>query len=159
MSKKTVKRSRTRTDDTTPGLLSRMRKSSAKPKEVPTGDLIAMICKAASERWPEDKSRPGVQIAHLPAEEGRMAVDVETSERRGMLLPVVMRSSQMPGKPARWYVALHRYGAPVGQDRHVVCKAESSDLDEALLAIGKYVANKDAERTYLAAMLRTLSPP
>jgi hypothetical protein len=29
-------------------------------------ELLALICKAASERWPDDPSLPGVQIAHLP---------------------------------------------------------------------------------------------
>lgn len=117
-------------------------KTKAQAERVDTGDLLAMICKAASERWPEDKSRPGVQIAHLPA---RTKLDPITRVPIvGLVVPV----------KAEWYVALHRYSAALGECRMVQFKTTHEDLDKALLEVARYVAPPQEERATLAKLLR-----
>jgi hypothetical protein len=59
--------------------------------KTPTDDLLALICKAATERWPGDGLAPGVQIAHV------------TKNTYGDELPAPF-----------WYVALHRYPKRAG---------------------------------------------
>lgn len=52
------------------GLDTPKRKTRAKKpratKPIETGDLLALICKAATERFATDESKPGVHCAHLP---------------------------------------------------------------------------------------------
>jgi len=83
-------------------------------KKATTPELIELICKAATEQYPDDVWKPGVQVAHIP---------------------------EQSGKPACWYVALHRYprkvtdpiaGERFAPGRHVQAKVKHEDLDEAL---------------------------
>ncbi len=64
-----------------------------------------------------------------------------------------MRTSQMPGTPASWYVALHRYTDPMGQGRVVQFKRTNDDLDLALVEVAKHVATPDTERRALGKLL------
>jgi hypothetical protein len=123
-----------------------------------TGALIARICKAASERWPEDPCRPGVQVAHLP--------DWNTDPvRRGRMHGLAMVCGVAPASietGAQWYVALHRYRDSHGQDRIVQFKTENADLDLALLDIAKQltaacvVVERNELETLLAAALKAV---
>jgi hypothetical protein len=89
-----------------------------------TDDLLALICKAATERYPEDRLAPGVQIAHV-----------------------------IEGSTAFWYVALHRYPKDIvaiafEPQRKIVHKVKNEDLDVAikelaLLMLPKTEAVKD----------------
>jgi hypothetical protein len=94
-----------------------------------TDDLIALICKAATEKYREDRVRPGIQIAHIPAASFPLF-----SVKHGESVALVQGAPDF-AQPAFWYVALHRYpndsyGGTL--DRVAVCKAEHADLDRAI---------------------------
>jgi hypothetical protein len=82
-------------------------------KKIATDDLLALLCKALSERYPDDPTAPGVQIAHLS----------------GPRFP-----------SAQWYVACHRYTGSFGQGRLVVAQHRGEYLDVVLEQLAKRVA-------------------
>ena len=91
--------------------------------KIKTDDLIALICKAATERFSEDSWAPGVQIAHV----------VRNGERF-------------------WYVALHRYQGPC-HERVVVFKTRNADLDVAVRELAAFFAPPhDAQDELLEAL-------
>ena len=84
--------------------------------KIRTDELLALLCKALSERYPDDPTTPGVQIAHLPAgKDGR--------------------------KEATWYVACHRYTGSFGAGRTVAAKKTGDDLDRVLAKLAKSIAD------------------
>lgn len=124
--------------------------------EVETGELIALICKASSERWPEDLSRPGIQIAHLPAEPPAQ-ISVKTPEQAlGALALGAKHGEDIPGtgKVAAFYVALHRYTGYQAVGRIVAFKTTADDLDKALHEVAVYVATPTPMRAELAKVLK-----
>lgn len=134
------------------------RKRKAK---IETGELLAKMCKAASERWSKDPSKPGIQIAHLPAEADLMSIETEAfdttlGERR------IASVAQSPGAPARWYAAIHRYRAPMGNDKYVQGKAViGDDLDVVLETLALQILPEPLQREAqgeLAAALGAQGP-
>jgi hypothetical protein len=125
-----------------------------------TGALIARICKAASERWPEDPCRPGVQVAHLP---GVVHDRSKTTFAQKMGADVINLKDGDEIVGAQWYVALHRYRDSHGQDRIVQFKAGNADLDLALLDIAKQltaacvVVERNELENLLVAALKAVS--
>ncbi len=130
-----------------------------------TGELNARICKAASERWPDDSLSPGIQIAHLPG-------SMSEPTRVGINADGVSWAAY---RDAQWYVALHRYPRGTGStniermtsglagNRIVQFKAKHTDLDMALLAVtkqlhGAIVVTEAKElETLLTAALKAVS--
>jgi hypothetical protein len=113
----------------------------SQPKEQPimkskveTGEFLALICKAARERFAEDITAPGVQVAHVTKPEGNV-----------------------------FYVALHRYpnndrdsygarGKPeAGHTRVVVLNTTQPDLDDALGVIAAYLVPSTSAQAELAS--------
>lgn len=107
-----------------------------------TDDLLALICKAATERWPDDGLAPGVQIAH------------------------VTRNTYGDAREPFWYVALHRYpkkaGCVTGHDnpfaglagnRIVAHKAKHEDLDKAIQLLALELVPKNEAQAELAKAL------
>lgn len=77
-----------------------------------TDELLALACKAATERWPDDRLAPGIQIAHVKKTGGNYV----------------------------FYVALHRYPQTsqtrsLFLERQIEAKTEHEDLDEAIKTI------------------------
>jgi hypothetical protein len=84
-----------------------------------TGELLALACKALTERYRSDPWRPGIQIAHIPA---------LTAWEGG------------PTMPAKWYLAAHRYTGSFGASRIVLHKSHCEDLDGGLIALASHIA-------------------
>lgn len=95
-----------------------------------TDDLLALLCKALTERYPDDPSVPGVQIAHLPA--GRIR------------------------DTACWYVACHRYTQAFGGGRVIQAKKEGDDLDDVLRELATEIAESTPAVSAQRALVRAL---
>lgn len=99
--------------------------------KTPTDELIALLCKALTERYADDPSVPGVQIAHLPkGKDGR--------------------------ETAAWYVACHRYTGSFGQGRTVAAKSTGDDLDAVLETLAREVADKTPSVSAQRALVKAL---
>jgi hypothetical protein len=99
--------------------------------KTPTDELLALLCKALTERYPEDPTTPGVQIAHLPAgKDGRTE--------------------------AAWYVACHRYTGSFGTGRTVAARQTGDDLDAVLEALARTIAESTPKVTAQRKLVRAL---
>lgn len=95
-------------------------------KKIETGELLALICKAASELYVGDALTPGVQIAHL-ATKGTWYVALHRYPRR----------LRKPGD-SLLNAAAHDIRM-AESSRLVACKAQDEDLDTALNALARQV--------------------
>lgn len=117
-----------------------------------TDDLIALICKAATEKYREDRVRPGIQIAHIPVEQVATCF-VGTPEQAQGAKALGLKHGDPVLQCAFWYVALHRYpNDSVTLERYqplrkVVHTAKHEDLDRAvqLLALQLLPVEAQAE--------------
>jgi hypothetical protein len=100
-----------------------------------TDDLIALTCKALSERYPDDKGgRPGLLIAHLPEGKGEQDFYVTLS---GLRFPA---TADVTGEP-RWYVAAQRFLGPgKGEGRTNVQRWTGDELDDVIAEAAKFLA-------------------
>jgi hypothetical protein len=155
-------------------------KDWTKMKSPKTDDLIALICKAATEKYSSgpngDRVRPGIQIAHIPAEPDPKAVSFGLAGGMSREAVAEAVAEAVIDEPAFWYVALHRYpNPPRGQSmptdalgrvlppacpevRVIAFKAQHEDLDRAvqLLALQLLPVEAQAE---LAEAIRGVKAP
>lgn len=137
-------------------------------KSPKTDELIALICKAATEKYCSgangDRVRPGIQIAHIPEEQ------TEAAFRQAIAGSVPPDEITAPVEPAFWYVALHRYPNPRSGERYhtdangrvlppacpevrvVAFKAKHEDLDRAVQLLALQLLPVEAQAELAAAL-------
>jgi hypothetical protein len=136
-----------------------------------TDDLIALICKAATEKYREDRVKPGIQIAHIPGEVSHVFQIAKDTLGAAVVLGIDMSSPETT--PAFFYVALHRYPNPANGDlyhrdangralppacpevRVVAYKAQHEDLDRAVQLLAMQLLPVEAQAE-LAEAIRGL---
>lgn len=111
-----------------------------------TCELLALACKALTERYSEDPSAPGILVSHIAEGPAR----VEHIWVNGM--PNAVAHSGGP----TWYVAVHRYKGSFGASREVAHKVYNADLDEALVTLIRLAAPAYTAQRDLAVALKAV---
>lgn len=116
--------------------------SGSKPE---TGELLALACKALTERFPEDPTRPGILVSHIT---------VGSPIFRPHWVDGVPAHYTTPEPAATWYLAAHRYTGSFAGGRTIVAKQYNPDLDTALIALAQQCApfTTDAQRDLQKAL-------
>lgn len=134
-------------------------------KQTATDDLIALVAKALSERYPNDKGgKPGLLIAHLPDGGGPAVRRTQGGDAvYGFSLVSDLASRMFIGDPVSvvpaapcWYVAAQRFMGPgKGEGRTNVDRETGDDLDAVIATLGKRLATGvDAQADLNAAVAK-----
>lgn len=99
--------------------------------QTPTDELIALICKALTERFPQDRTRPGLVISHLAKQEG--SDDQST-----------------------FYVSAVRYPNQYGAAKEVIHQARELTLDDAVLRIAEALTPQTPIVVHQRALARAI---